>query len=82
MTIEPVHGNGQMYDAHSKIQKAKPDQAAVQTTVNKQGDTLTLSAEAKNLQPVVANLQSGFYNKPDVIKNVANKISQELPPAK
>jgi hypothetical protein len=82
MTIEPVNNNGQLYDSHSKIQKPQPDQVIAQTKTNKQGDKLTLSEEAKNLQPVVANLHSGYYNKPDVIRNVSRKISQALPPQK
>lgn len=37
-------------------------------------DQLQISNEAKNLQSVQKKIESGFYNKPEVLKQTARKI--------
>lgn len=60
-----------------------PDEKALQT----KADKLEISTEAKKLQnneaqtmsTIKANMNSGFYNRPDVIKSTAAAIEKAYP---
>lgn len=43
-------------------------------------DKLELSEEAKKLGPISSKINSGFYDSPEVIRDVAAKISRDIPP--
>ncbi|MDQ1265927.1 MAG: hypothetical protein QG635_1079 [Bacteroidota bacterium] len=53
---------------------------SVETRTAQRQDVLQLSDEAKKLQPIVSRLNSGYYDKPEVMQSLAMRISQQFPP--
>jgi hypothetical protein len=47
-------------------------------TAKQPEDRLELSAEAQKLQPIRSKIEEGFYDKPEVIRAAAKKISAQL----
>ena len=66
--------------ANQKKQQAQADTKAAAAGTTRRSDTLVLSQEAKKLQPYQAKLTSGYYDKPEVLKATALKISQQIQP--
>jgi len=64
-------------DTSAKLQTTRANQSAEIQAV-KPTDTLSLSEEAKNISPIMANINSDVYNKPEVLREVALKLMQEL----
>ncbi|OGU38534.1 MAG: hypothetical protein A2X61_08070 [Ignavibacteria bacterium GWB2_35_12] len=64
-------------DTSTKLQTAKAGQQA-ETQPVKPTDTLSISEEVKNISPIMANINSDVYNKPEVLRDVALKLMQEL----
>lgn len=65
----------------SNPQTARNSQAAVVSggQTARKSDRLELSDEAKNLHPIEARIESGYYDKPEVLRAIALKLSLELP---
>jgi hypothetical protein len=42
-------------------------------------DSLEISAEAQKLQPIQTKINEGFYNKPEIIREVASRIAKQFP---
>lgn len=83
MGIQSISGNnsqiyavGQQNDNGEKFNKAEKNSAKVKSNVK--ADTLVLSDEAKKFLPIKKKIESGFYDKPEVLQDVARKIDQEL----
>ncbi|MCX6156125.1 MAG: hypothetical protein NT007_18405 [Candidatus Kapabacteria bacterium] len=57
-------------DSKQKEQKVSNNQKSV--------DKLELSVEARKLAPIKNRINSGFYNKTEVVKEVAKRVSQQL----
>jgi len=64
-------------DTNAKLQTTRANQSA-ETQAVKPTDTLSLSEEAKNISPIMANINSDVYSKPEVLREVAMKLMQEL----
>jgi|GEM_PF-3221092 len=92
MTIPNINRDNNLQQVQQKgnleIQK---DQQPLSVTDEKssqaKSDKLEISNEAKKLQntdaqtmlSIKANINSGYYNRPDVIKNVASEIDKAFP---
>ncbi len=59
---------------YKEDEKAKEAESA---SVSRE-DSLQLSSEAKKLSPIKAKIESGFYNQPDVLREVAQKLVKEF----
>ena len=80
MSIEPVKIESNVKpvnDTNTKLQTSKAAQTA-DTQAVKPTDTLSISEEVKNISPIMANINSDVYNKPEVLREVAMKLMQEL----
>ena len=64
-------------ETSAKLQSTRTGQTAESQPV-KPTDTLSLSEEVKNISPIMANINSDVYNKPEVLREVAMKLMQEL----
>jgi hypothetical protein len=53
--------------------------AGSETKVSKTQDTLELSVEALKLQPIRQKIAQGFYDNPNVLKDVAKKLYNQMP---
>lgn len=86
MNINNIAGNnsqtqavGHNADLKGKYKNGdKKADSAESHSVKAQGDKLELSAEALKLQPVRQKIEDGFYDRPEVIQKVAEKIDDEL----
>jgi anti-sigma28 factor (negative regulator of flagellin synthesis) len=60
--------------------KGESTKAASQRAASapKKGDKLELSAEAVKFEPIRRKIESGYYDKLDVIREVAEKVNREL----
>ncbi len=92
MNIQNVNRENSLKQVQQKppveIQK---EQIALQSIEEKatqgKSDKLEISNEAKKLQnndaqtmqSVKANINSGYYNRPDVVRNVASSIDKAIP---
>ncbi len=80
MSIEPIKIETNIKpidDTSAKLQTTKANQPA-ETQAVKPTDTLSISEDVKNISPIMANINSDVYNKPEVLREVAMKLMQEL----
>lgn len=71
-----------LYSQNDKIEKknVSKDEEKPKTNRVAKSDKLELSVEALKLQPIRAKIAQGFYDNPDVLKNVADKLYNEIFP--
>ncbi len=73
---QAVGQNANVVDKYkSDGQKANTQKAV---SAPKKGDKLELSAEAVKFEPIRRKIESGYYDKLDVIREVAEKVNREL----
>jgi hypothetical protein len=80
MSIESIKNDTNVFpvdDSTLKTQTTKQYQPGEQQAV-KYSDTLSISEEVRNINPIMANINSDVYNKPEVLREVALKLMQEL----
>ncbi len=74
---QAVGQNANIVDKYKSDSSNKPAmQRAVATP--KKSDKLELSAEAVKFEPIRKKIESGYYNKLEVIREVAEKVNREL----
>jgi hypothetical protein len=83
MNVDSVNNSSSLYGAQSK--SGVNNAAEKNLNTNKEStvsrsDTLELSDEARRLQPVRNRIDNGFYNRPDVIREAAARISSQFAP--
>lgn len=81
MDIKSVNSGQNLFKPQSKKDVEGKYGKAIQPGSDKVGlksDKLELSPEAKKLQPIKQKISSGFYDKPDIIDQVARKIFDEI----
>ena len=71
-----------IYSQNDKVEKKNisKDEEKPKTNKASKSDKLELSVEALKLQPIRAKIAQGFYDNPDVLKNVADKLYNEIFP--
>ena len=80
MNIGSVNQNsGRVAGSHQSVKQAQAAPEASEKQAARKKDRLELSSEAKTLQPIEARLESGFYDKPEVLRQVALKLSLQFP---
>ena len=82
MNINGVSKNAGVYKSQSVKQKdsqrADQEKDLLKKAELKQTDSLEISDEAKKLQPVKQKVEEGFYDRPEVIREVATKLNDDL----
>ncbi len=81
MTIDNIKSSGLYKASESSIKsKYKDSDKSRETEASSlsREDSLVLSSEAKKLSPIKAKIESGFYNQPDVLREVAQKLVKEF----
>jgi hypothetical protein len=82
MNIDSVNNSSSLYGAQSNSgvnNKSNKDVDSKKEAAMQRSDTLELSQEARRLQPVRNRIDNGFYNRPDVIREAAARISSQFP---
>ena len=84
MSIDPLNSGQELYPTGQteNVGKKYGDEFVpeMDKAGNKRADTLELSSEAMRLGAIQVKAIEGYYDKPEVLKDVAQKISKELPP--
>jgi hypothetical protein len=83
MSIESVNNERQVYPVDDKTKINKQNQPAGQEAVKpaQPADMLSISDEVKNISHITANINADVYGKPEVLRDVALKLMQELYPS-
>lgn len=65
---------------NSKVDGKKSDDRSVssKTKSSASGDKLSISSEAQQLSRILSKISSGFYNTPEVLRETAQRIENEL----
>lgn len=85
MNIDSVNSSGSgIYGINSKGLKNKYQEASSKapSAGNVKSDKLELSDEAKKIQMLRARVENGFYDNPEVLREVAIKLDREIPSSK
>lgn len=80
MSIESIKGNHEIYKANEQkiVEKLQQERVMEEAKKAPVQDKLELSGEAMKLAPIKAKMDSGFYDNPDVLRQVAKKLSYEI----
>lgn len=81
MNVDSVKGNRAEFagKAQSKLEKKYSNESSSKPASNPViADKLELSDEARTYLAIQNRIRSGFYDKPDVLNEVAIKLSEEL----
>lgn len=70
-----VGQNANVVDKYKNNDEKKSEAKSLAT---QKSDTLELSAEVLKFQPIKKKIEEGFYNNPEIIRQVAEKIDDEL----
>lgn len=83
MTVDSVNKSQQLYQTQQteKVEKRQYEQLASKDEEKvkmQRSDKLELSAEAMKLQPIRQRINEGFYDRPEVMRETAMKLAQDL----
>lgn len=84
MAIESLNNDNRIFPVNNpyEIQQKKYEEEIVQQNDEKvtqrRTDTLDISSEAKRLAPIATRLNEGFYDKPEIMREIAKRISYDL----
>ena len=81
MNINGLKNNSGVYKSQDLKQmdaQKLSQEEDLQRAAQKQSDKLEISSEARKLQPVLQRVEEGFYDRPEVIRQVARKINEEI----
>jgi hypothetical protein len=73
-----AHAVGQNANVIDKYKNNDEKKSEAKSLATAKSDTLELSAEALKFQPIKKKIEEGFYDKPEIIRQVAEKIDDEL----
>jgi hypothetical protein len=83
MNIDAVKGSGSLYPGKADTKSIQQDsaQSASAGSAIHRADKLEISESARALsfQPIKKKIDSKFYDKPEVQREVAMKINREIP---
>lgn len=81
MNINGLKNNAGVYKSQDLKQKDAQKIAQeedLQRSAQKQSDKLEISTQARILKPILQRVEEGYYDKPEVIRQVARKINEEI----
>lgn len=83
MDIKSVNRQKQILqtDTAEKKKIAREEEARAKSSIEIE-DTFESTPDLLELKPVMDKLRSGFYDKPEVIKQLANILDEKFPPEK
>ncbi len=88
MSVDPLMNNGQRiyptkpYEALDRKYNEELPKETDDRVTQKRSDQLEISMEARKLSPIIAKVNEGFYDKPEIMKETALRISKSFPPDK
>jgi len=79
MDIGYVNNSNTRIGNDSKSSRNSQAASASEQQPPKRTDSLELSQESRTLDPIEAKIASGYYDKPEVMRQIALKLSLQLP---
>jgi hypothetical protein len=83
MNIDSVNSAAGIYsnqnNRNTRKSPGRESYAASNSIANKT-DRLELSEEAQKLNPIQQRIDSGYYDKPEIMNEIAKQISYAFPP--
>ena len=83
MNVDAVKGSGSLYPSKSDTKGVQQDatKSSTASRANQRGDKLEISdsARALSFQPIKKKIDSKYYDKPEVQREVARKLNNEIP---
>jgi DNA-directed RNA polymerase specialized sigma subunit len=83
MNIDSVNSSSGIYSNQANKNNRKSpgkETDAAKSSFSNKTDKLELSDEARKLKPIQQRIESGYYDKPEVMKEIAKQISFAFPP--
>ncbi|MEJ5245497.1 MAG: hypothetical protein WHV28_07300 [Bacteroidota bacterium] len=77
-SIKPQGVSGPKDNERVSDKKSKAKTSSGKTSASSGGDTLSISTEAQKLSRIFPRISSGYYNSPEVLKETAQRILNEL----
>lgn len=77
-SIKPQGVSGPKDNERVSDKKSKAKTSSSKTTSTAGGDTLSISSEAQKLSRIFSRISSGYYNSPEVLRETAQRILNEL----
>ncbi len=84
MGIDSLNNENRIFPASNpyEIQQKKYEEEIVQQNDEKvtqrKTDSLEISEGAKRLSPIMTRINDGFYDKPEIMREIAKRISYDL----
>ncbi len=84
MAVDSLNNDNRIFPVNNpyEIQKKKYEDEILQQNEEKvtqrRTDTLDISNEAKRLSPIATRLNEGFYDKPEIMREIAKRISYDI----
>jgi hypothetical protein len=83
MNIDSVNSSAGIYSNQVNRNTRKPagrESDTASSRLANKTDRLELSEEAQKLNPIQARIESGYYDKPEIMNEIAKQISYAFPP--
>lgn len=77
-SIKPQGVSGPRENDRVSNKKEKSKDNTGKVGISSQGDTLSISSEAQKLSRIFSRISSGYYNSPEVLRETAQRILNEL----
>lgn len=80
MNINSVKKGASVYKSQeqNKVTRRRDEDKKESSSLKRNEDSLELSAEAKQLGQVQQRIEQGFYDDPAILRQVAEKVNQDL----
>lgn len=82
MNINSLNGGKNIYQTDNKLKKKYSDESSTRTDEKSKviTDKLEISEEVFKLAPIKQKIAQGFYDNPDVLKDIAKKLMSDISP--
>ncbi|MDC1067822.1 hypothetical protein OAQ99_01545 [Candidatus Kapabacteria bacterium] len=78
MNINLVNKGASLYTTQEKKAQETKQEEVASSGVQRGEDKLELSSQAQQLSNVQQRIEQGFYDRPEVLRQVARRISNEI----
>jgi hypothetical protein len=82
MSIDSINNNNNsgIYGINNNLKNKYKNTSSENTSAaSVKADKFELSEQAQKMQQIKARVEDGFYNNPDILKEVALKLNKEFP---
>jgi hypothetical protein len=79
MNIDSISQGSSLYAKNERINRKKEDdKSSSESRVSPKADKLELSGEAQRFARIQSRINSGYYDQPEVMRQVAEKLNNDI----